>query len=180
MPRAPADPVEVDRLAAQGATLERDWPASAFERLADRLADPAGQVAAALSFHRVDGFAAVQGRVRADLHLQCQRCLSTFEWPLDTTLKLCFVADEGAAARVPGEYEPALAPGGRAQLASLVEEEVLLALPLVPVHADPARCEARGVPEVAAAARAGRTDALEAPAAEVQRPFANLRDWLVK
>jgi uncharacterized protein len=180
MPRAPADPVEVDRLAAEGATLERDWPAGAFAHLADRLADPEGQVAAALRFHRIDGFAAVQGRVTAGLHLQCQRCLSTFEWPLDTTLKLCFVADDGAAARVPGEYEPALAPGGRAELASLVEDELLLALPLVPVHADPARCAARDVTEVPAAARSGKAQARDAPASDVQRPFAQLRDWLEK
>jgi uncharacterized protein len=174
MPRVPADPVDVDRLAAEGATVVRDWPASAFARLGDRLADGEGEVEARLRFYRHDGRPSLEGRIRARLKLRCERCLRAFEWPLATDVKLLFVADE--AEEPQGEYEPALAPEGRAALKDIVEDELLLALPLVPVHPEQAGCrEARETN-----AKSQAPGEVPGESATVQRPFANLRDWLKK
>jgi uncharacterized metal-binding protein YceD (DUF177 family) len=65
------------------------------------------------------------------------------------------------------------APGGRLALEEFVEDELLLALPLVPMHATPAECAL----QLAAAAADSAADAPPA-ARPTQRPFAELRDLL--
>jgi uncharacterized metal-binding protein YceD (DUF177 family) len=69
---------------------------------------------------------------------------------------------------VPEDLEPMLAPGGRISIGELVTEEMLLSLPVVPLHGDDARC-------VAASPGAGAPDhAAEA----THRPFARLAELL--
>ncbi|TVQ41977.1 MAG: DNA-binding protein [Wenzhouxiangella sp.] len=83
-----------------------------------------------------------QGQVRVDVEIKgsvpmrCQRTLGTFEQPLESRSVIGVVASEDDVAGLPDDYEPVLCPDQRLELASLVEEEVLLSLPLVPV--DPA------------------------------------------
>ena len=70
-------------------------------------------------------------------------------------------------AEVPPELETALAPGGRVAPAELVEEELLLALPAAPRHAE-GQCPA------------ARQEARASEASTVQRPFAHLGELLAK
>jgi uncharacterized protein len=71
---------------------------------------------------------------------------------------------------VPGGYEPLLGDAERLSVVELIEEQVLLGLPLVPMHPTTAECGA------APAALDAVGD--EAAADEKQRPFANLRQLL--
>jgi uncharacterized metal-binding protein YceD (DUF177 family) len=75
---------------------------------------------------------------------------------------------------VPQEFETVLASDNRIRVRDLVEEELLLSLPLVPLHADPGDCtsqekkpDAKPAPE---AERPGGT--------ETQRPFERLGELL--
>jgi uncharacterized protein len=74
--------------------------------------------------------------VRGDVTLQCQRTLTTFRQAIASRSKVGIVADERQEAELPEDYEARLCPDHRLELLDLVGEEVLLALPLVPV--DPA------------------------------------------
>jgi uncharacterized metal-binding protein YceD (DUF177 family) len=73
---------------------------------------------------------------------------------------------------VAGGYEPFIGDAESLSLSALIEEQVLLGLPLVPLHDDPAECRksARGK-------RVAKVEA-EAQPEDTQRPFANLRDLL--
>jgi len=76
---------------------------------------------------------------------------------------------------VPDEYDAVTAPGGRIDLTEFVEDELLLALPLVPMHATPAECAL----QLAAEAEAEADSELPAASAQpTQRPFAELRSLL--
>ena len=97
--------------------------------------------------------------------LQCQRCLQLMERPLEGVSRIALIGSEMQAARVPLEREPVLAPGGRISIGELLTEELLLLLPIVPLHEDRERCAS----ESAAAGPA-------AAAGEIHRPFANLAD----
>jgi uncharacterized protein len=71
----------------------------------------------------------------AALSMQCQRCLQAVEVPLRVDRRLFFVDGEDAAAALDAESEDdvlALTPA--LDLRALVEEELLLALPLIPRH----------------------------------------------
>jgi uncharacterized protein len=67
--------------------------------------------------------------------LSCQRCLGPVDTPLDVNRWFRFVADEGAAAAQDDDSEEdVLALDPRPDLLALVEDELLMALPLVPMH----------------------------------------------
>jgi uncharacterized protein len=71
----------------------------------------------------------------ANLRLQCQRCLLPLETPLELDVDYRFVADEATAlAEDPESDEDLLVLSNTFNLRELVEEELLLAMPLVPRH----------------------------------------------
>jgi uncharacterized protein len=73
--------------------------------------------------------------VHAALPLLCQRCLSTVLTPVDVDRSFRFVADEATALALDdGEEEDLLVISREFNLIELVEDEVILAMPLVPLH----------------------------------------------
>ena len=65
----------------------------------------------------------------------CQRCLAEVAMPLDVERSYRFVADEATAeAQDDGCEEDLLAISREFNLLALIEDELLLALPLVPMH----------------------------------------------
>ncbi len=113
-------------------------------------------------------------RVAAEVPLRCERCMGLVDFAGATRRPLALIpADLSSADRAPAGLEPVLAEQGRVVLRDLVEEELLLALPLVARHEDAAEC--------AAGAAAGSFEGTAASAAEeeiTQKPFAQLKDLL--
>ena len=71
----------------------------------------------------------------ATLMLQCQRCLSPLPVALDVHRRIRFVHGEDAAAQLDASSEDDVLAMTRAlDLRALVEDELLLAAPLVPLH----------------------------------------------
>lgn len=135
--------IDIARLADSEATLEGSVPVERFARLADQLASREGAVEATLRFGREDGREVIRGRIAGCLTLVCQRCLGGVEVPVAAQLDLVRVASDAAAAEVEGAHDPFVAPTREVALAELVEDELILALPLVPVHEGDARCAPR-------------------------------------
>jgi uncharacterized protein len=131
---SPADRVDPWRLAAQGRTLTGRVALDSLPRLAPALSGP-GAVEYRLAFHLDDERrAALDGHVTATLVVQCQRCLEPLTIAVDSHFELAFVRGLDEVARLPESYEPALAENGWVRPADLVEDELLLALPPVPLH----------------------------------------------
>jgi uncharacterized metal-binding protein YceD (DUF177 family) len=88
--------------------------------------------------------------------------------PIETDSRVAIVDSAAAAGRAPEGLETFLAPDGHSTLAALAAEEMLLALPLVPRHAEG---------ECLLVAGALESVPLSPPGAEgeTQRPFADLR-----
>lgn len=77
----------------------------------------------------------LQGRIQARVTVVCQRCSGPFEQALDVTFAYCAVARGDEDAQIPEAYEPVeLDEQGELNLHQLLEDELLLALPLVPRH----------------------------------------------
>jgi len=166
MARPLEDPLDVGQLAAQRSRLEREFPVDGFARLRDSLVRPEGRASVDFRFHPAGAYPALEGVVRARAWLKCQRCLKEFEADLESPVRVAFVGRDAESSRVPDEYDAVTAPGGRIQLPEFVEDELLLALPLVPTHATPEECAHR----------------LEAPKSTrpVSRPFAELGQLMKK
>ena len=72
---------------------------------------------------------------RARLQLVCQRCLEPVAWAVDAHRSFRFVEGEAAAAELDAQCEDdVLALTRELDLRDLVEDELLLCLPLVPKH----------------------------------------------
>lgn len=82
------------------------------------------------------------GRAVAPVVLRCQRCSTACELTIDTAVAGVVVADDAAAASVPHADEPILATGDWLDMQALVEDELLLALPMV-VHCSNTACQTR-------------------------------------
>jgi len=170
MSPAPADLVNAIELAGRAASLERELRLPQLPRLVDAGALEGTQVHAQLEFGTFEGGSRIELRVAGEVFLACQRCLKPCGCAVDESASLVVVARD--TDEVPGGFEPLLGDPERLSVAELIEEQVLLGLPLVPMHASAAEC--------GAAAAALAADEAEAAADEKQRPFANLRELLDK
>ena len=160
-----SQPLEVDRLADSGADVDFAVPLGELSGLRSLRAGVAGSVRGRAHFAREEGVPVADLEFKGTVTLQCQRCLQLMERPLEGVSRIALIGSEMQAARVPLEREPVLAPGGRISIGELLTEELLLLLPIVPLHEDRERCAS----ESAAAGPA-------AAGGEMQRPFANLAD----
>lgn len=132
-------PASVDGLefAVQGRVVEAAVPLASLPRLAEVAAGKAGSLDCRLEGERdEDGNHWLRLAIHGSLNLVCQRCLAAMAFPLRLESRLLLVppgrpwpeeelAEDGFDA-VAAEKEMALLP--------LIEEEVLLALPIAPRH----------------------------------------------
>ena len=123
------------RMVAARRGFEGRLPLSAFGRLRDSLCDAEGEARFALDFDR-DALQVpyVELRIEAQLPLECQRSLRRFELPVRLVQRLGLIRDEAEEAALPEGYEPLLVPAdGMLRPAELVEDELILAVPVVAV-----------------------------------------------
>ena len=168
MSPAPADLVSAVELAGRAARLDRRLGLAQLPRLVEAGALEGSEFTAQLQFDTFEGRVTVEVRVLGQCVLTCQRCLQPCACAVDETAMLAVVERE--TDLVPGGYEPLPGDAERLSLAALIEEQVLLGLPLVPRHDDAALCGT-------ATAATGAAPA-EPVADEKQRPFAKLRQLL--
>lgn len=166
MSRDPAEELDIAALVAEGSELEFECELKGLTRLAPQLHDQRGSAQARFRFHDLAGFAAADGQVRATLALTCQRCLDEVAVPLEVECRLFFVEGELVEAGGPADYEPVAMHGGRISRAELVEDELILALPLIATHGEGSGCGVRPA------------EATEAARESTQRPFAGLRELM--
>lgn len=133
--------LDLHRLAEQGVVLSGRVPARAMRRLAGGMADEQGEAEAELRFALDPARRPViHGSVRAQVGLECQRCLQAYWQPLSVDFHLVRVRSESEGERLPEQFEPLLTEHGQVRTADLIEDELILALPIVAMHADEEDC----------------------------------------
>jgi uncharacterized protein len=170
---APGLPDRVDcaHLADNAVVLERVYPLGEMPRLQDLLADTRGSVHARFAFAKVDsGRAGATVAVEATPQLVCQRCLEGFEFAAAGSSEIEFSNGSGSST-ADLQREVYATEEGLVSLRELAEEELLLALPIVAMHA-PQSC-----------ARAPAYEAggeIQDMSGDRSRPFTALQDLLKK
>ncbi len=137
--------VDIAAFAKQGGEASGAWPLAALDRLCGEAHGEAKPVAD----EEVEWRAAGETRARrgaepqvwlhltcgARLSLVCQRCLQPIDTAVQAQRSFQFVADEALAADIDADSEEdVLALSRTLNLIELIEDELLLALPLVPRH----------------------------------------------
>jgi len=165
-------PLDVDRLSEAEADIDFAVPLAELPRLRAQLADVAGEVHGRVYFRRVASIAVAELTLSGTARLVCQRCLGALDVGVQADTSVGLIASEADVNSVPEEFEPVLAPEGRISVGELVEEELLLTLPIVPLHAGTdggATCVAAGAPRLETNAR---------DEDKTQRPFEQLAELL--
>lgn len=83
----------------------------------------------------------LDGRIRAELELVCQRCLRAMDWTLDDSIKLLLVRPGQAVSESEGYEVLELDEHGHIGTAEWIEEEIILRIPGIPVHSRNQDCD---------------------------------------
>lgn len=156
------DPLHLADAAVQ---LAGDLPVARLQRLKAMLASEDGSVQVTAGFG-VDeqGRRVLELKVTANLEMTCQRCMGRVAVPVAVEATLELVPEESADHAASERYEPLFVSRDRMSLAEIVEDELLLQLPMIPRHEDG---------DAACLPAAGNEDGQERDAAR-ENPFAVL------
>ncbi len=166
--------VDATVLAAASGEIERSYGFAELPRLSEAGATAGSIVRATLKFSEFDNQPVIAGHVSGQLRLACQRCMGECTQDLDDSSRVLVVREERADE--PGGYDPVIADPVRLDVRWLIEDQTLLAMPLVAMHAIE-ECEQGESAELQATASG---EPSEGPKEDGQKPFENLRDMMRK
>lgn len=130
------DPVDAAR---RQRSFDVELPVEASERLSEAVVRPAGTVTGELSFRADElGRILIEGDLGATLALRCERCLEVADIEVVASVALQ-IAGHGPSQPLDG-FELLERSGPDLVMRGLVEDEILLAVPLVPKHEDEGDC----------------------------------------
>ncbi|RVU29376.1 hypothetical protein EOE65_16535 [Neptunomonas marina] len=105
----------------------------------------------------------ITGSAEGHVHMTCQRCLDPVEVDVKAEFNLAIAFNEERAKQLPRYYDPLIVEEEDIELLPIVEEELILSLPLVPYHAD---CSVQ--------TSFGDAEAIDEPEPEKTNPFSVL------
>lgn len=190
MSRPPADshsahsPFVLDAtvLAHGQLTWEHEFRDTTFARLDGVALSNRPMVAVSLKFALHEQKPVVNGSLTTELELTCQRCLKPMRHPVHEQFQLMLVDSEAEALQVPEPYEAWVTNASQADVVELIEEQLLLALPLIARHPDAAGCQQDVLiqPPGKAEKSSRQPPAVTNEEVVVHTPFGHLRDLMRK
>jgi len=131
-------PIEIDpfRFAQNGIQLEGQIQLNKMPRLTQSLLSSEGLVNVKMAFD-VDeiGTPFMHGMFTCSVSMICERCMSPMDVTLSTNSLLAMVISERKIVGLAEQYEPwLLESNDPVVLSTIVEDELILSLPLVPRH----------------------------------------------
>ena len=114
---------------------------ASLERVLPLTASGTGELDVVLELGRdQEGTRYLAGSIKGVLALQCQRCLDPMEYPLNVRFRLGLVQNPDDVQYLADRYEPLIVTPEPAQITEVISDEVLLALPIAPLHEDMGNC----------------------------------------
>lgn len=165
--------VQLAELAGRNATFEWRLRSADFQRLGELAAveipeSAYGLTAAAEFSHGSEGFPVLHLVVAGNWPLVCQRCLSGVVHAVDIDGVLTVLPGEGDAEHLADPFDCVVIGEEGFTLLDVLEDEVLAALPIAPVHEPAGECKGDIDPSMI-------TDVTNV---ESTRPFAGLADLI--
>lgn len=129
-------PLNIDpiQLTSKGFELQGQLPLKGMPRLCELLFQPSGYADISLRFHKEGGIPLITGEIRLTVFLLCQRCIEPMEYPLVISVALSPILSESQSAKLPSTVEPLLIQENAISLSAMIEDEILLNVPMIPKH----------------------------------------------
>ena len=128
-------------LADRNFTLTGQLSADSMQRLSDAVVSMVSRVNVDLQLARTRyGHCLMDGNIVCTLGLRCVRCLDEVGVLLNPAVKLVLKSQSEAFIEQPEGYDLYEYTGNSLELTRLIEDELLLALPLAPKHMDISLC----------------------------------------
>ena len=128
--------IEPKRLAKQGETLAGQYALHEMHRLCELLHDKSGKISFLLKFTHDNnsGKSFIMGDIQANINIICQRCLGCMTLKIERTVYLGILDRQDESLQLPDNCEPLILDEPSVSLDNLIEDEVLLAIPIAPMH----------------------------------------------
>ncbi len=130
-------PVQVDPLKCieQDAEFSGSIAVSKLGRLQDFLQGDDGEAQVEIQFGHDDmGIPLLRGQCQAKVHMTCQRCMNPVEVDVQTRFELGIVFSDEKAKHLPKQYEPVIVENDSLELLPVIEDEMILSLPMFAYH----------------------------------------------
>lgn len=126
--------LDAARMIAARRCFEGELPLASMDRLVGLLVHGEGTCRYSIEFDRDSlGVNYVELHAEAELQLMCQRSLEAFGHPVVVDQRFGLVASEQDEAGLPPGYEALLLDDGKLHPRELIADELILAIPVVPV-----------------------------------------------
>lgn len=123
------------KLAALQRTLAGTVAVADMERASKLTVSNEGQLAYKVAFTTdEDKVCVIIGELQGELTLCCQRCLKPFVYMAHCDFSVSPVKSDNEAKKLFSMYEAVLLQDGKVDIIELFEDELILALPQVPLH----------------------------------------------
>ena len=134
--------VDARKMAQQGALISGELDVASLPRLAQAAASNEGKINVDLDFHRDEqNFRVIGGQIEAKVSVLCQRCLDPMQISISGKPSLAIVWSDDQAQALPKYLEPVLQGEDLISLWQIIEDELLLLLPMINFHSE-SECKA--------------------------------------
>lgn len=123
------DPIKA---AKEGMVLNQTFSFSHLTSLHQCIVDGTYDFQLNLTFHFENNKPLLDGQLAGKVTLLCQRTLEPFEFSFDDRVKLGFITDDRFFKNFPDTYDPYIYKDNQINLIELLEEEILLSIPMIP------------------------------------------------
>jgi len=129
--------VDPRKLADRGIQLTGVIAVNEMTELSQMLVQSNAEVMTELNFSRDElRIRTISGSAKVTVPVQCQRCLESVDVDLSANLNLAISYNEEKAQTLPKYYDPLIVEGDDLELLPLIEQELILSLPIVSYHSD--------------------------------------------
>ncbi len=130
------DQISPLQFARNGKSLQHRFKVEQFERACSMLANSRGELNITLKFDRdASNIPTLEGALEAVIQLGCQRCMEPMDITIESQFQMALIEDEAEEDLLPDPYEPLLVDEKTFSLLQFIEDELILAIPVVASHA---------------------------------------------
>ncbi|HIB31205.1 MAG TPA: hypothetical protein EYO25_04385, partial [Candidatus Thioglobus sp.] len=106
-----------------------------FPRINEIVTNPNDKITVDLSFFIENNrIPCIEGNVKLEVALDCQRCLTEVKLQLNPVFKLAFIIHENQADELDDSFETILNADEEFSTIEFITDEVLITIPMIPMH----------------------------------------------